>query len=137
MPNNFEAFNNITITQPATTTYRVDLENKRIIGKVDGIAAYNQAILKILKTPRLSYEIYNQFYGTDLDSLVGVSRDIAATLLHTVIKECIMQDTRTIDVPQSTFTVRKGANVDTLLVEFEVISSEGNANVSWEVPYGV
>ena len=48
--------------QPSLT-YRLDLDNGRIVGKVDGLEAVNQAIRKAIITPRFKCLIYDDQYG--------------------------------------------------------------------------
>ena len=47
-------------------TYRLDLDNGRIVGKVDGLTAVNQAIRKAIITPRFKCLIYDHQYGRAL-----------------------------------------------------------------------
>ena len=47
-------------------TYRLDLAAGRIIGKVDGRAAVEQAILKAIITPRFHCLVYDNQYGSEV-----------------------------------------------------------------------
>ncbi len=57
-------------TELPSKTYRLDLDKGRIIGKVDGLAAVNQAIRKALITPRFRCLIYEQPYGSELKDAI-------------------------------------------------------------------
>lgn len=47
-----------TESEPSLT-YRLDLENNRIAGKIDDVEAIQQAILLILQTERYKFEMYS------------------------------------------------------------------------------
>ncbi|MBQ9604286.1 MAG: DUF2634 domain-containing protein, partial [Firmicutes bacterium] len=53
-----------TVIYP-TKTYKLDVENNRVIGYVDGLKAMEQAVYKILMTPRFRHIIYSFNYGTE------------------------------------------------------------------------
>ena len=55
--------------QPSLT-YRLDLENGRIVGKVDGLTAVNQAIRKAIITPRFKCLIYDPQYGSEIEDAI-------------------------------------------------------------------
>jgi hypothetical protein len=60
----------VEATELPSKTYRLDLDKGRIIGKVDGLAAVNQAIRKALITPRFRCLIYEQPYGSELKDAI-------------------------------------------------------------------
>ena len=59
-------------TEPSLT-YRLDLENKRIVGRIDEVEAIQQAVLLILQTERYKFEMYSWDYGFEMDDLRGAS----------------------------------------------------------------
>lgn len=66
-----------TITEAAelpSRTYRLDLEKGRIVGKVDGLAAVDQAIRKAIITPRFKCLIYDHQYGNEAEAAVTADR---------------------------------------------------------------
>ena len=52
-------------------TYRMDFQNKRIIGMIDGLEAAGQGMFKALQTRRYAYEIYDDQYGSDIMNKLG------------------------------------------------------------------
>lgn len=52
-------------------TYKMDFENNRIAGMVDGLEATQQAIVKELLTTRFAYQIYDDQYGCDIGNKIG------------------------------------------------------------------
>ncbi|WP_128895027.1 DUF2634 domain-containing protein [Longirhabdus pacifica] len=54
-------------------TYRIDFELGELGGYVDGMDALRQFIRKALITARYNYLIYDDQYGSELDSLIGQS----------------------------------------------------------------
>lgn len=54
-------------------TYRMDFENKRIIGMVDGLDAVCQSLFKVLQTRRYAHDIYDDQYGCDIMNKIGNS----------------------------------------------------------------
>ena len=77
-------------------TYRLDFENGRCIGVIDGIEATQQSIFKILSTERFKYLIYSDDYG--FESLIGKERLFVQAELPRRIKEAVLQDERVTDV---------------------------------------
>ena len=58
-----------------TKTFRLDMENGRIMGNIDDSEAVMQFIKKVLDTSKYAYEIYDWYYGNQLNLLVGQSYD--------------------------------------------------------------
>lgn len=52
-------------------TYRMDFQNKRIIGMIDGLEAAEQNMFKALQTRRNAYDIYDDQYGSDIAEKIG------------------------------------------------------------------
>ena len=55
-------------------SYTHKLDGNNVRGHVDGLAAYAQAIYKILNTERYEYLIYSWNYGIELRDLIGQSK---------------------------------------------------------------
>ena len=93
-----------TITDAAelpSKTYRLDLEKGRIVGKVDGIAAVNQAIHKAIITPRFKCLIYNHQYGNEAEAAVtakDATRDYSEATLEGFVKDALRPDTRILSI---------------------------------------
>lgn len=82
-------------------TYKLDLDKGRIVGKVDGIEAVNQAIRKAIVTPRFKCLIYDNQYGSEIQEAV-VAQDATPELTEAIIpgfiKDALKPDTRILDV---------------------------------------
>lgn len=82
-------------------TYRLDMENGRIVGKIDGIAAVNQAILKAILTPRFKCLIYNNQYGSEIEEAVitkNATRNYMETAVEGFIRDALLPDTRILSI---------------------------------------
>ncbi len=83
-------------------TYQVN--NGRIIGKVDGMDAMKQAIFKILNTERFIFPIYSDQYGSDVNDYIGKDINYFMAVIGDVIKEALLADDRVIDVTLNSLT---------------------------------
>ena len=110
IPQNIVIDNDIgfEIVEYPSNTYRLDLENKRILGYTDGIDAIKQAIYKILFTERYNYAIYSWNYGIELEDLFGKPKDFVYSDLETRITEALLQDDRINSVDNFVFSSNKG-----------------------------
>ncbi|MCX4270459.1 MAG: DUF2634 domain-containing protein [Lachnospiraceae bacterium] len=82
-------------------TYRLDMENGRIVGKIDGIAAVNQAILKAILTPRFKCLIYDNQYGSEIEETIiakNATRNYMETAIEGFIKDALLSDTRILSI---------------------------------------
>lgn len=86
--------------QPSLT-YRLDLDNGRIVGKVDGLEAVNQAIRKAITTPRFKCLIYDHQYGSEIEEAI-ISKDATREYIEAVtegfIRDALRPDTRILTV---------------------------------------
>ena len=86
--------------QPSLT-YRLDLENGRIVGFIDKLEAVNQAIKKAIITPRFKCLIYNNQYGSEIEEAI-ISKDASQEYINTVIegfiKDALRTDTRILSI---------------------------------------
>lgn len=110
-------------------TYYIDRNTNRISGYIDDKDALIQAIHLILTTERYESYIYNWYYGTEFDSLVGKDRSYVASELKRRIREALMEDDRIEEVNNFVITFSK----DVATVNFTVDSSVGEININWEV----
>lgn len=111
-------------------TYRLDLENNRIIGMVDELDAIRQAVNKMLYTDRYSDVIYSGNYGSDLYALRGSQMDYAKLLTPSYIENCLLQDDRISEV-NNVIVVK--ADAESLFVSFSVKTIYGNLDETVEV----
>lgn len=108
-----------------TKTYRIDFKNKRILGKVDGLDAVKQAIIKILGTERFKNLIYSDNYGCEIKDMMMSDENTDAFIeseIPELITDALSDDERIIDVDNFEF-VREG--IDTLRVIFDVATIYG------------
>lgn len=113
-----------------TKTYRIDWQNKRIIGMVDDREAVMQFIKKVLSTDKYAYEIYDWYYGNELLALIGKSYDYAVTRIPGVITEALLVDDRITDVRDFNFTRN---SIDSVTVSCMVDTVYGSIKYEQEV----
>jgi len=86
--------------QPSLT-YRLDLDNGRIVGKVDGLEAVNQAIRKAIITPRFKCLIYDRQYGSEVEEAI-IAKDATQEYIEAAaegfIKDALLPDTRILSI---------------------------------------
>ena len=115
-------------TMPSKTYY-INRNTTRISGYIDDKDAIVQAIYLILSTERYESVIYNWYYGTEFDSLVGKDRDFVKSELKRRIAEAILEDDRILDVTDFDISFNK----DVANVVFLVETNIGDININWEV----
>ncbi len=111
----------------ATRTYFMDVENKRIVGFVSGLKAMEQAIYKILLTPRFRHIIYSWNYGTEHFELMDRLIEYNYSLLREYITDALTVDDRIMRVYDFEFS-KSGRG---LLVKFKVDTTEGELSFEW------
>lgn len=82
-------------------TYRLDLAAGRIIGKVDGLAAVEQAILKAIITPRFHCLVYDNQYGSEvIDAIIAddATPEYIEAAAEGFVRDCLRPDTRILDI---------------------------------------
>ncbi len=92
-------------------TYKLDLDKGRIVGKVDGLYAVEQAIRKALITPRFNCLVYGNQYGSEIKQrLIGgsVNTDYIEAAIPWLVKDCLKPDTRVLKVYDFKFEFIKG-----------------------------
>lgn len=118
----------IIIQQPSTT-FCLDIKNKRINGIVDGSDAVKQAVYCILNTERFEWLIYSWNYGSELNHLFGKASGLVKTKIKKRICEAILQDDRIQSVDHFVFEM----NEKSLHVTFTVNSIFGDFRIEKEV----
>ncbi len=113
------------IRQQPGRTYKMNLEEMRIGGSVDGIEAVKQAIYKILNTQQFQYLIYSWDYGIELTDLFGQSSAFVYSEIENRIREALQEDDRITDVGEFSFE----SNKRQVLVRFTVFTGEGNVDI--------
>ena len=97
--------------QPSKT-YRLDLDEGRIVGYVDNLEAVNQAIRKALITPRFKCLIYDNQYGSEIEDAVtakDATREYVEAVMEGFVKDALLPDTRTLSVYDFSFEFRDDA----------------------------
>lgn len=113
-----------------TRTFRLDRENGRIMGNIDDSEAVMQFIKKVLDTSKYAYEIYDWYYGNQLNLLVGQSYDYVVARVPKIIEEALCCDDRVVGVRDFKFT-RTG--LDSCAVSFYADTIYGSTQVETEV----
>ena len=113
-----------------TKTFRLDIENRRIMGKIDDSEAVMQFIKKVLDTSKYAYEIYDWYYGNQLNLLVGQSYDYVVARVPKIIEEALCCDDRITGVRDFKF-IRTG--LDSCVVSFYADTIYGSQKVETEV----
>ena len=113
-----------------TKTYKIDWVNKRIIGLIDGPEAVMQFIRKVFNTDKYAHEIYDWYYGTEVQTLVGHSYDYVVTRIPNIFKQTLLVDDRIVDVRNFQFTQTRS---DTLTVSCTVDTVYGEIKYEQEV----
>ena len=95
--------------QPSLT-YRLDLDNGRIVGFVDGLEAVKQAIRKAIITPRFKCLIYDNQYGSEIEETV-ISKEATTEYIEAVtegfIRDALRPDTRILSIHDFRFDRNK------------------------------
>lgn len=118
-----------TETLPSNT-YKIDIENGRVVGMTDGLDAVRQMVFKMLLTDRYSEIIYDDEYGSDLFVLRGKPVDYAKVLTPDYIESCLLQDDRVESVEDIVITQKDS---DTLYASFTVNTVYGSIPIQTEV----
>lgn len=110
-------------------TYKLDYENGRISGIIEGIEAVRQSVFKILNTERYDNIIYSWNYGVEFNSLIGLDYEFTSNDIQRQIKEALLEDDRILDVYE--FNISKTGN--NMTVSFIVGSTEGEFTMEVEL----
>jgi len=98
---------NLKIVQKPSKTFKLDVENKRIVDMVDGLEAVKQSVYCILNTERFEWLIYSWNYGSELKDLFGKSSGLVKAKIKKRIREALNQDDRITDVDSFFFDINK------------------------------
>jgi hypothetical protein len=84
----------IEVEEESSKNYKMFLDEKFIIGKVDGLETMKQVIYKILNTERYQYIIYSWDYGIETSDLYGEPVSYVCPEIERRITEALKQDDR-------------------------------------------
>lgn len=113
-------------------THKLNTERNKVVGYVDALEAYKQAIYKILNTERYEYVIYSWNYGVEFKSLIGKPIYYVVPEIERRITDAIMQDDRTVSVGSFEFDTSKRGVVH---VTFTAVSIYGEETIETDVSY--
>lgn len=113
--------------QPSLT-YRLDLDNGRIVGRLDKLEAVNQAIRKAIITPRFKCLIYDNQYGSEIEEAIiskDATRDYIEAVTEGFVKDALYPDTRILSVYDFQFEFKEDKayvffRADTIFGETEI-----------------
>lgn len=113
--------------QPSLT-YRLDLDNGRIVGRLDKLEAVNQAIRKAIITPRFKCLIYDNQYGSEIEEAIiskDATRDYIEAVTEGFVKDALCPDTRILSVYDFQFEFKEDKayvffRADTIFGETEI-----------------
>jgi len=112
--------------QFANKTYKINFEEKRIIGEIDDLEAVKQAVYKILHTERFNSLVYSWDYGVEFENLIGKDYDFILGDLQRRIEEALLQDDRIERIENVKVDKKQNDSID---VSFIVISKYGNVTM--------
>ncbi len=117
-----EITSTISAASQTNKTYCMMIEDEKVIGSTDDIAAIEQAIYKILNTERYKYVIYSWNYGVELADLFGKPIPWVFSELPRRIREALVQDDRINDVTDIDLSHDGKGNV---LIKFSAVTTAG------------
>jgi len=119
------------IEEQPSKAFKINFDNYRMIGFIDGIDAVAQAVYLILNTERYEHVIFSWNYGVELVDLFGQPIPFVLPEIKRRITEALLQDDRIESVENFNFEVNKRQvhvtfNIQTI---FGVINAEKAVNV--------
>ena len=84
----------VDLAEQPSKTWRLDLENNRISGFIDGLDAVIQSSFMALQTERYEHLIFSWQYGSELNTLIGKDSDYAYSEAKRMIQDALSTDTR-------------------------------------------
>ena len=118
------------IEEIPSSTFKLLIDKKRIIGKCDDLDAVKQAVYLMLNVERYQYVIYSENYGVELMDLIGQPIPYVLPELKRRITECLTQDDRIDSVDGFEFEVNKQFVHCTVTVHSNIGSFESESVVN-------
>lgn len=118
--------------EPPSKTYRLDLEEGRILGMVDGQEAVRQAIHKAIITPRWKCLIYDNQYGSEIEAAViqsqgHASHDYIEAVVPGFVRDALRPDRRITLVYNFVFAFTPEDKAKLFPDLFEAVGDDGDA----------
>lgn len=104
-------------------TYAMNLEQKRFVGRVDGIEAIKQNETKTINTERYKYEIYSWNYGISLADLRGMPAPYVMSEVKQRIIDALTADDRIESVEEFEISMIDKKKIH---VKFQTITAQGD-----------
>ncbi len=117
------------IEEEPTSTFKINTEKQKIIGRCDGLEAVKQAVYLILNTERFKWIIFSGNYGVEFEELYGKPIPYVLPELKRRITEALTQDDRITSVDDFDFEVIKNK----VMCSFTVRSNFGDFSAGNEV----
>lgn len=117
-------------------TYRMDFENKRIIGMTDGLESSAQAMFKALQTRRFAYLIYDDQYGSDIYNKIGntsLNRSYLDADIPVMIADAFLNDDSIIGIDELSYEF---ADKDSVHIKFSALTIFGDADIEGVITDG-
>ncbi|CUH95870.1 hypothetical protein P22_1956 [Propionispora sp. 2/2-37] len=111
----------LNLTTQPNKSYKMRIDDEKVLGTVDALEAVEQACYKILNTERYQYVIYSWNYGIELQDLFGKPIPYVFSELPRRIREALTQDDRVNDVTDFDLSHNKGD----VLATFKVVTASG------------
>lgn len=118
--------------EPPSKTYRLDLEEGRILGMLDGQEAVRQAIHKAIITPRWKCLIYDNQYGSEIEAAViqsqgRASHDYIEAVVPGFVRDALRPDRRITLVYNFVFAFTPEDKAKLFPDLFEAVGDDGDA----------
>lgn len=113
------------IIETPSKTWRLDLDNNRITGYIDGLDAVLQSAFMALQTARYQYLIFSWQYGSELATLVGKDSDYIVSEAKRMITDALSTDTRITDI--------RDFRISDDVIFFTIDTIFGTKETQWEV----
>lgn len=100
-------------------TYKMDFENKRIVGMTSGADAARQAIFKALQTRRYAHLIYDDQYGCDIFNKIGdsdLTQEYLDSDIPVMIEEALLSEDMVIGIGELNYNM---IDTDSIHIIFE------------------
>ena len=121
LPESSGTSSNLIVESQPNKSYKMLVEDEKVQGTVDDIAAVEQACYKALNTERYQHVIYSWNYGVELQDLFGKAIPYVFSELPRRIREALIQDDRVNDVTDFDLSHSKGD----VLAKFKVVTNRG------------
>lgn len=118
--------------EPPTKTYRLGLEEGRILGMIDGQDAVRQAIHKAIITPRWKCLIYDNQYGSEIEAAViqsmgRASHEYIEAVVPGFVRDALRPDRRVTLVYNFVFAFTPEDKAKYFPELFDVLGDDGDA----------